>query len=69
MRLGFWIWCAWLACWGMSASATETDCQTAREMARAERTALQAGQVLDQAEVGVPDVSASAWRQENTQMR
>lgn len=53
----------------MSASATETDCQAARDMVRAERTVLRAGQVLDRAEVGVPDVLASAWRQENTQIR
>jgi hypothetical protein len=53
----------------MSASATETDCQAAREMVQAERTVLRAGQVLDRTEVGAPDVLASAWRQENTQIR
>ncbi len=71
MRHGLWVWlwCAWLACWGMSASATALDCQAAQEMAQAERTVLRAGQVLDRAEVHAPDVLASAWRRENTQIR
>lgn len=59
----------WLACFGVSASAREPDCQAARPVEAAERTVLQAGQVLDQAQVGVPDRLARAWRTENTHIR